>query len=232
MTDQFRDADAAYVLGALSADARREFERHLTTCPACSAAVAELAGMPGILGKLSRDEAVALLDVPPAPARKADVVRGLAASVRKRRRRTRILAGVGALAVAGLLAATGFLAGSLGGAVSPASTAQPSAATIEMDQVTPGAMTATLSLTEKGWGTRFDWSCTYGADDWGPGETAATYALVVTDRSGVETTVATWAAAGDAAKGLVASSSVPTSAIQSVEIRLADTGTPLVRTDL
>ena len=40
-TDQFRDWDAAYVLGALDADDRRAFERHLGTCPECSAAVAE-----------------------------------------------------------------------------------------------------------------------------------------------------------------------------------------------
>ena len=60
-TDRFRDWDAAYVLGALDSEDRRAFERHLATCPVCSAAVAEFAGVPGILSKLSIEDAVALL---------------------------------------------------------------------------------------------------------------------------------------------------------------------------
>ena len=222
MTDSFRDSDAAYVLGALGPEERRAFERHLATCPACAAAVAELAGMPGILGKLGRDEAVALLDVAPASPREPDVVRRLAASVRRRRTRARVLAGVGALAVAAVLVVGGFVVGGLVPASAPV-------AAVQMDEVVPGVMTAGLQVTEVGWGTRFDWSCTYEVDEW---DTPITYALVVTDDSGAETTVATWEAVGAAAKGLVASSSVPTSTIRSVEIRLADTGTPLVRTDL
>ena len=220
MTDPFRDSDAAYVLGALSADDRRAFERHLATCPACAAAVAELAGLPGILGALSRDEAEALLAVPAMPPRGPDVVRGLAASVRRRRLRTRVLAGVGGLVVAGLLVVSGIVVGS-----PPA----PSVAAVQMAEVTPGIMTASLRVTEVGWGTRFDWSCTYEVDEW---DAPITYALVVTDDSGTETTVATWSAVGEAAKGLGASSSVPTAEIRSVEIRLADSGTTLLRTDL
>ena len=42
-TDRFRDWDAAYVLGALSTEDRRAFERHLASCPECAADVAELA---------------------------------------------------------------------------------------------------------------------------------------------------------------------------------------------
>lgn len=220
MTDPFRDSDAAYVLGALSPDDRRAFERHLATCTACATAVAELAGMPGILGALDRDEAVALLAVPEMPPRGPDVVRRLATSVRRRRLRTRVLAAAGALVVAGLLVAGGIAIGT-----PPA----PSVAAVQMDEVRPGIMTADLRVTQVGWGTRFDWSCTYQVDEW---DEPVAYALVVTDDSGAETTVATWSAVGQAAKGLVASSSVPTSTIRSVEIRLADSGTTLLRTDL
>ena len=60
-TDRFHDWDAAYVLGALDVDDRRAYERHLAHCATCSAAVSEMAGLPGILGKLSSQDAVALL---------------------------------------------------------------------------------------------------------------------------------------------------------------------------
>ena len=46
--DQFRDWDAAYVLGALSPEDRRAYEEHLRTCDACRAALGELAGIPGL----------------------------------------------------------------------------------------------------------------------------------------------------------------------------------------
>ncbi len=35
--DAFKDWDAAYVLGALSADDRKEYENHLAHCAECSA---------------------------------------------------------------------------------------------------------------------------------------------------------------------------------------------------
>ena len=44
--------DAAYVLGSLSPSDRLEFEAHLSVCPLCSQAVAELSGMPALLSKL------------------------------------------------------------------------------------------------------------------------------------------------------------------------------------
>jgi Putative zinc-finger len=47
--DRYSDWDASYLIGALSADERREYERHLTECAACRGQVAELAGLPGLL---------------------------------------------------------------------------------------------------------------------------------------------------------------------------------------
>ncbi|WP_382304586.1 anti-sigma factor family protein [Herbiconiux sp. UC225_62] len=254
--DPYRDWDAAYVFGMLGAEERRAYERHLATCPACSAAVAELAGLPGILGKLSPEEAVALLDAPSeasaAPPRpEPDLVQHLARSVRRRRTRTRrrtigLVAGVGAvLAVAGLFA--GFGLGSIADpgtplAVETTTPATPGGSTPgapgdgvarAMAQVEPGFVDAELAVTAKGWGTRFDWSCTYGTDrPTYPGAPTITYDLVVTDAQGTETTVASWSAAGEKAGNLSASTSIPTSELRSVDIRVAGSDRPLVRTTL
>jgi len=67
----FADWDAAYVLGALSSAERRDFERHLHSCPRCTEAVSELAGMPGLLARVDPDDVAALLAVDAAPSRKA-----------------------------------------------------------------------------------------------------------------------------------------------------------------
>src|SRR5271154_7455994 len=54
--------DAAYVLGSLSPADRREFEGHLSVCPFCSQAVAELSGMPALLSKLDSDTVASIND--------------------------------------------------------------------------------------------------------------------------------------------------------------------------
>ena len=59
-TDAYADWDAAYVLGALSGPERVEYEAHLAGCPRCQAAVAELAGVPGLLAQVPPGEALAL----------------------------------------------------------------------------------------------------------------------------------------------------------------------------
>src|SRR5690348_18249363 len=61
--DDLAEWDAAYVLGALSLEERRTYEGYLAAHPARAAELTELAGMPGILNALSREEAVALTDL-------------------------------------------------------------------------------------------------------------------------------------------------------------------------
>ena len=60
--DRYATWDAAYVLGSLSADERREYEAHLETCPRCRAAVAELGGIPPLLAKLDSADVASLDD--------------------------------------------------------------------------------------------------------------------------------------------------------------------------
>ncbi|WP_431277301.1 anti-sigma factor family protein [Leifsonia poae] len=65
--DEFATWDGAYLLGALSPADRRAYEEHLRTCETCSAAVSELAGLPGILGRVSEADAFALLEADQTP---------------------------------------------------------------------------------------------------------------------------------------------------------------------
>ena len=59
--------DAAYVLGSLSSNERREYEAHLATCARCRAAVAELSGMPALLALLDPADVEALDETQPEP---------------------------------------------------------------------------------------------------------------------------------------------------------------------
>ena len=239
--DPFRDWDAAYILGALNADDRRTFERHLGSCPACATAVTELAGIPGILAKIDSDTAVSLVGTPHDEYlrdshREPDLIHKLARSASRRKRRVRrgLTAGMAAAAVVSII--VGILAGT---AIRPAtdlaggpSTGNPSGNVVAMSQVQPNAMTVELRVTSKPWGTRFDWSCDYRGSTRAPGYVPQAYDLVITDASGAETTVATWSAAGTAAVGLAASSGIPIADIRTVQIRAAGTVMPLVRGQL
>lgn len=259
--DDYRDWDAAYVMGMLCPEERREYERHLADCHECSHAVAELAGMPGVLGSLSASEASALL-APPVPdgapavppvtssaGPPAGSVQHLARAVGRRRRTVRrrmaaavvgtglLLAGAGVLTGLALgqfapgPAATAEAGGAPGG--TPAVDATPAGLRLAMGQVEPGYIDAELRVSPKDWGTRFDWDCSYSEKLQAALDGPVPYDLVVTDRSGVETTVASWTAEKGAAAGnLSASTSIPAAQIASVDIRITGSDQPIVRTEL
>jgi len=50
----------AYVLGALAPADRSAYERHLANCARCREEVAQLAGLPGLLGRLDVKDAMRL----------------------------------------------------------------------------------------------------------------------------------------------------------------------------
>lgn len=61
---QLREALGAYVLGAIDPGERRQLERHLSECRACTDELARLSPLPGLLGRVSESEASAGLLVP------------------------------------------------------------------------------------------------------------------------------------------------------------------------
>ena len=233
--DDIADWDAAYVLGALSTEDRLAYEHYLSRDPDRAAKLTELAGLPGILNALTREEALALdpvadggtsatdgprpLDLMPALARKA-------AERQKRSRR-----GIVALAVA--TAAVFLAVGALVGiAAFPRSTAPTPVATAPLEAMTPtdrGGVTAALAVSEKKWGTRLDWNCQY-TKQWS--KDVARYDLVVSTEDGTQTTVASWTPAGDEAAGLAAATGIPTAKIKTVDIRVTGTTEPLAITTL
>jgi hypothetical protein len=207
--DPYREWDAAYVLGALGPQDRRDYERHLATCPTCRDAVSELAGMPGLLGLLTPEEAAG------AGPRESTVVdlSTVARAAGRRRSRTRLMQ----VAAAVLLVVGGVGAGlALANGDQQAATSVAVGRTFELVPVAGSAVDATLTMTERGWGTALDWHCTYPPhDEWAE---PVVYTLVVVEDDGTRTVAATWSAGAGAARGLSASTSVPTSRIARVEI--------------
>ena len=257
--DRFAEWDAAYVLGALSPSDRRAYERHLAECDACRAAVAELAGLPGLLSTLTPAHAEALVAETPgttglsdggAPARSdvgpdggsgtrsAQVVplAGLARAARRSRFRRRTLSAVAAsaLVVAGAVGGSVLAGSALFGTPDGAGTTPPSAAvadarTIELRPVDGADMRAEVVATPTSWGTQFRWSCHYppdpgqqpppGGGDYVPPEPIK-YELVLVGRDGTRTVAATWTWSGGETTGLDASSAVPLTDMDRIEITL------------
>jgi anti-sigma factor RsiW len=98
-TDPFREWDVAYVLGSLSPDDRKVYERHLEVCQPCEHAVCQLAGMTGLLSRVPKDWALGT--VPDVPA---TLLPRLAQAVRADRRRVLVVT-VAAILVAAVVSA-------------------------------------------------------------------------------------------------------------------------------
>jgi anti-sigma factor RsiW len=150
--DPFQHEDAAYVLGALSHEDRLAYEEHLRTCARCSAAVAELAVLPGLLGRLPGLPAPA--GAPEQPPE--TVLPGLLARMRRGRHRRRACGAAAAVAAAAVLV--------IGTAVVTAHTRpDPAAAGVPviMVDVADVPVTADVRLEAVAWGTRITMTCRY-----------------------------------------------------------------------
>jgi hypothetical protein len=223
--------DGAYVLGALSPEERLAYERHLPSCPTCSRAVRELAGLPGLLAQVPADvvespEAAVPLPDTLLPSLVREVRRG-----ERRRRRVTWLAAAAAAAVIGGGTAAAVLHDD-GPAQRPAAVA--TAPAHAMTPVGSGDLEARLSMTPVLWGTRLDLTCRYATLPAGgagyphePSSGAATYTLVVRSTGGDEQQVATWRAVPGKTLRLSGATAWSTQDIAHVEVRAAD-GTPVL----
>jgi hypothetical protein len=212
MSDQYREWDAAYLLGALSAQERREYEEHLRTCPECSAEVAALAGVPGTLKVLSDDRALATIAVTPP-----NLLPGLVRTVQRDRRRRRVR-------LAGLIAATAATAAAIGAVVAiPLAREDPPGDYVVLAQTVASKLSADARLVDERWGTTIEVSCRY--DELAtPSERARGYELYVTDGSGKATPIASWTASPGTTVKPAATTKLHRSEIRALDIRSSETG--------
>jgi hypothetical protein len=180
--------DGSYVLGSLSPSERREFEAHLDGCEQCSRAVRDLAGLPGLLGRIGPE---VFAETEPEPVPETLLPRLSRAVRRHQQRRTWLTSGIAAAAA---VAVTTGGALALDRPSSPPSAGNHSHAVVQSDsrpmtQVSHD-MVASVALTPVAWGTRLDLTCNYpsGAAAYEGGS----YALVVHTKDGRTQRVATW----------------------------------------
>jgi hypothetical protein len=220
--DPYLQWDGAYVLGALSSSERREFERHLTGCRVCQRAVSELAGMPGLLSQVAPEDAALLTaDVEsiveePPPEFMPDVL------ARIRRRRERLLVGIGSIAAALVL-----LFGGLGVLVSRGVIPIMSQGTyrVAFSSVVPNNITAVVDVTPGASETHLQLECQYARPPgMMPGGSDGEYAIWVRDRSGNERELYAWPAKPNKVMRPKATAPEGTWRLDRVEIREADTG--------
>jgi anti-sigma-K factor RskA len=181
--------DGSYVLGSLSPADRREFEAHLDSCEHCSRAVRDLAGLPGLLGRIGPE---VFDEQEPEPVPETLLPRLSRAVRRRQQRRTWLTAGIAAAAAVAVTAG-GVLAFDHGDSGAPVAAPSPSvvlSAHQQMTHVGTDPMTASVALTPVAWGTKVDLTCSYPRGT--VGYEGGAYALVVHLKNGQTERVATW----------------------------------------
>jgi len=176
-----REQLGAYALGALEPRERAEVDAHLRECPACREELARLAALPGLLSRLSPEEAAEPVPAPADVGERALAALSVQARARRARRsrRRRWGAGLGvaaaAVAVAGLVVAAGGADGEDGVPLR-----------IEPVAADAGAVTGTA------WAEGRDWGTAIGVDlERLPDRPA--YELTAVARDGHREVAATWA---------------------------------------
>ena len=224
MSCRFAHDDAAYVLGALAPGERLEFEKHLADCDDCTRAVQELAGLPGLLGRVNAsvlEHPLADEPVPDTllPALSREVVRG-------RRRRALAVAGLAAAVVAVVAVGAPIVANQTdhgderSPSVSTPSTEPGDIVTRAMAPVGQAPVEATLGLEQVKWGTRLLLTCSYEPKSVEYNLPAAVdYTLFVRTRGGTTEQVGSWRSIGGTTMHLAAATSSNRGDIESVEVR-------------
>jgi hypothetical protein len=218
--------DAPYVLGSLTRTERREYEEHLTECPACQAGVAELAGMPGMLALVDTDTALPMIaapegDVPESNPPVPELLPRLADAAERRRRRSKwVTVGAAVAAAAAAVAIAVPVVYSVTSSSNPSSSEQVIAER-SMQPLQPTPISASFKLLAAEGKTRIVMTCSYGASDqrytW-------KYALFVLGNDGKQTELDQWPAGPGTELTIDRTIDVAPDQIHSVEIRSVASG--------
>jgi Putative zinc-finger len=243
--DRFAQWDAAYVLGALSPAERREFEEHKASCPACQAAVAELAALPGLLAQISPADAAMLpladdtsaehAEAPALSAAQAEVMKNgpppslLPKMIKKARmRRRRMVAAIAGIAAAVILVIGGL---AIGTGLLPLRPESPQR--VAFSPVAPSGITAVADVIPGKDGTQINVECVYAeVNDPRPGGSHETYSIFVVDRSGHAEEIKEWPATPNKQMRPSGTTPLTMSQIADLEIRETDTDAVLLRAPL
>lgn len=239
MSCQYAQLDGVYVLGALAPAERQEYEVHLRTCEACSRAVQELAGLPGLMGRVDAEilSTRRLVD-PPPDTLWPDLLERVR---RSRRRRTFTTAGLAAAAAAAIVLGSVAVTGALSRDQAPPLGAEPTASSspsppsseapmaTDMESLGESPVTGAVAMESVAWGTRLTLSCTYpAAEHWYDGPPPASYAMFVRTESGRAQEVASWRPVLGKTMQVEGATSVTAEKITLVEVR-DDHGYPVLR---
>lgn len=185
--------DGAYVLGALCPAERAAFEAHLPGCESCTRAVARLAPVPGLLGRV---DPATLQPSPPGPSRLQQLLSTVTQQRRRQSRVRRWQLAAAALAAAVLAGAGSAVVVELVDHEPPPASTRPvtAAAMVPVDPTVP--VTAQLAMDESPAGTEVWMACQYPeSTDPEYGDEARTFRLVAVGLDGTSEQVGSWLAA-------------------------------------
>ena len=224
MSCDFAYDDGAYVLGALAPAERAAYEQHLSGCPSCREAVAQIAVLPGLLRRLGPQEATEPLaesvDRLPRLIERAKVVQ------RKRVRQRRLTTASLVAVCLALLAGMGITA--LRGGHSNPTVWNP--AMVSMHPVSSDTeVTAEVAVREVPGGVQVAMHCTYPVD--GTAARPWTLRLVALGTDGSTEQVGSWVAAPGDEVTLTGTTRYTMQDLARLELRSRD-GTPLLVYDL
>jgi anti-sigma factor RsiW len=184
--------------------------------------------MPALLSKLDSDTVAAIeadqtAEAPAAP----NLLPSLLFAVRRRRHRSRVMTWSASAAAAAVLAIGVFV-----GVANHSPTSAPPQASVSalpMAQIGTKALASTVSLSSQNWGTVIDLRCVCLAPVYAHHDKLA---MVVVNRDGTHTQLATWVADPGHTATPAGSISTPVGQIAAVQVVSADNGHVLLERSL